>query len=149
MINLVLSFSRLDETGSLPGRENDGYQVGEHVDTGHEGGGGGPASASEDAVEVGDADRPEEGEVEPDEAAEERRRVGHDVVVELGGEPPEDVHQRRRVEADREDDLGVEQRRRHGHDQREESRHRVHRRRRRGHCEFAIAGRKYLRCDVG
>jgi hypothetical protein len=117
------------------------YQVGEHVDAGHEGGGGGPAAAREDAVEVGDADRPEEGEVDPDEAAEEGRRVGHDVVAELGDEPPEDAHQRRRVEVCREDDLGVEQRRRHGHGQREERHHGVHRRRDHGH-------RRVLRCGL-
>ena len=110
-INTLLIFSILDQTGRYRHRRpaRDGYicyLVGEHVDTGHEGGGGGPASTHEDAVEVGDADRPEEVEVEPDEAAEERRPVGHDVVVELGDEPPEHVHQRRRVETQREDDLG-------------------------------------------
>jgi hypothetical protein len=38
-----------------------------------------------------------------------------------------DVHERRRVEAAREDDLRVEQRRRDRHDQREESNYAVHR----------------------
>ena len=78
-------------------REVYGYQVCKHGDAGHKGGGGGdPAAAREDAVEVGDADRPEEGEGEPDEAAQERRRGGEEVVVELVDEPLEDAHQRRR-----------------------------------------------------
>ena len=47
------------------------YHGGEGGDAGHEGGGGDPAAAGEEAVEGGDGERPLEGELEPDEAAEE------------------------------------------------------------------------------
>ena len=70
------------------------YRGGEGGDAGHEGGGGSPAASGEDAVESGDGEWPEEGELEPEEAAEECRRLGHEVVVELRGVPPLEVPQR-------------------------------------------------------
>uniref|UniRef100_A0A8R7QM32 Uncharacterized protein n=1 Tax=Triticum urartu TaxID=4572 RepID=A0A8R7QM32_TRIUA len=111
------------------GRERRGYHGGEGGDAGHEGGGGGPSAAGEDAVDGGDGERPEEGELEAEEAVEEGRRVGHEVVVELGGVPPLEVPQRRRVEVGREDGLRVDERDRHRDDEGEEDDHRVRHRR--------------------
>ena len=96
------------------------YHGGEGGDAGHEGGGGDPAAAGEEAVEGGDGERPLEGELEPDEAAEEAGGPGHEVVPVLGGAPALELHERRRVEARREDGLRVHQRGRDGDGERED-----------------------------
>lgn len=113
------------------------YHGGEGGDAGDEGGGGGPAAAGEDAVEGGEGERPEEGELEPDEPPEEARGAGHEVVAELAGVPPLEGDERRREEVAREHGLRVDQRRRHRHREREEHHRRVRRRRDHPHCRDA------------
>ena len=57
------------------------YHGGGSGDAGHEGGGGGPRAAGEDAVDVGEREGPEEGDLDPDDADEEVRLLGHEVVA--------------------------------------------------------------------
>ena len=136
-------------TTTLQGRgERRLYHGGEGGDAGHEGGGGGPASAGEDAVERGDGERPLEGELEADEAAEEAGGLGHEVVAELGGVPALELQERRRVEGAREDGLRVDQRRRDGDGQGENRDKRVRRCRDDAHCppRPALAGGSARAC---
>lgn len=89
-------------------RETRLYHGGEGANAGHEGGGGSPAAAGEDAVECGDGERPLEGELEANKATEEAGGLGHEVVAKLGGVPALEFQERRRVEGMREDGLRVE-----------------------------------------
>lgn len=70
----------------------------------------------EDAVDVGDPERPLEGELQPSESTEQSRRISCQVVVKLCGVPTAERHQRRREEAAREDALRHDQWRREGDD---------------------------------
>ncbi|RWW31997.1 hypothetical protein GW17_00003343 [Ensete ventricosum] len=94
-------------------------------DAGHEGGGGGPGATGEDAVDIGYGKGPEEDHLQPDEAGEEVRLLGHQVVAENLAIPLLQLHQRRRVEPPGEADLGADQRHRHRQHTGEEHHHDV------------------------
>ena len=59
---------RLEQSGEAA--RDEGYHGGEGGDAGHEGGGGSPTAAGEDAVEGGHSECPEQGNLEPEGAAE-------------------------------------------------------------------------------
>lgn len=89
------------------------YHRGGDGDAGHEGGGGGPRAAGEDAVEIGEGKWPEEGDLDPDEAGEEVGLLGHQVVAICLAVPPLQLQQRRRVQPLGEAHLGIDQRHRY------------------------------------
>lgn len=114
------------------------HHGGDDGDPGGEGGGAGPRAAGEHPVEGGDRERPVEDELQPDEAAEEARRLGRQVVAELRGVPAVEPHVGRWEEAAREDGLRVDQGRRGGDGEGEEHHRRVRRRREEAHRNIAV-----------
>lgn len=83
-------------------------------------GGAEPRPGGQDAVQVEEGERPQEEELEPDEADEEEGLLGDEVVADPGGVPGAEVDEGAREEGLGEARLGVEQGRAHGHDEEEE-----------------------------